>query len=1304
MMASIHVPQELILPITRTPSRLRHSQSNNLDPKPLRCRRTNRKKDNVPVGVPEVSGKGRGRRNHYKAFEYDGNTYELEDPVLLSPEDENQKPYVAIIKDIIQKRNGSMVVTGQWFYRPEEAERKGGGRWQSRDTRELFYSFHRDDLPAESVMHKCVVHFIPKNKQLPLRKQHPGFIVQKVYDTVEKKLWKLTDKDYEDNKQHEIDLLVQKTIARLGDLADIEPEETSAMEQEDQSKSKRTLRRKNISPLDVTREEEATTTKSETPGSCTSNSEYYAILLKFKALTGDNPRDKWLERLLQGIQYMCNSPDSMHGDDNGKGGCDGPDHERDNQCVTTSNGSQEKSLKGGKSFIWPDAAVPAVIALENASQEAFNADFQKYNQKLRQLVFNLKNNALLARRLLNGELEPSKILNMSPNELKEGLTAEETAKKEPDDSERMQMTDARCSRCNESKVGLRDIIQAGHGDRYQLECIACGFSWYASRDEASTLTVDGANSVKSVGIEPLATTKFESVEKLLSPRGETEKSANEVLKKSSEAYMPVLEAQRSFGKTKNEDNSESAKKAETLDLAMGLEMELDFDKRSSVGLSPNTVLPSPRQCSNVEKRSINRKSTCRDDVFRVKEGFTEISFRRYRSSSCKNIPSRPVMGVSDVELKRGSIYQSSQEVRKMKKMGAIEGREKRELSRSSDSSFSFRVVDSLCSSDEESSKRTSLMSEKSNSIATSLCESSVKLSPSDGGFIDFRLNSDNREIQSAETARRNAVEDPKFRCDEVVVPLNDGNDLLERDAVLTFQKSHSVKVEMPSSPSLSESDCSSKASSKSRFSPIRRMFDPFKKSKSLRSPLGYTLQLNEVRTTGMESAREGTVRKSLLDDFSHTAHKSEFDYQHLSPVANSPVHLHGFLKLENKQGVPSFEFSLNCPEDVIMAKTWKADSAFNWAYTFHSLDGRKKSNASSWGSNDSNKGTMVGQMQVSSYICSEVKDGGVFNNSMMTEFVLYDTAHARQSVIAQNPAKCYPDVKHRKCSNPGLVEGNGESNDRSNSLKLKDHPKSASCNNELDSSNKSTMYPWASEDLRPNLEVAAIVIEMPFEKRESLKYKRGHKISDKNHSNLLNLSMVEQQKDHLDSRISEKVKVVIPTGNHGLPSADSWGPSSLLDRWRLGGGCDCGGWDMACPLTVFGNPSICHTSDQPLLDSQQPLELFLQGAKEKTPALTMIVLDEGRYAVDFHAQLSTLQAFSICVAILHGTEAAVAAGQDRSMQLPHSNSLKVLVEEEVKFLIEAVTEEEKNKVTKRREEITPTYMINHPPFSPIARV
>ncbi|KAJ1416121.1 Transcription elongation factor S-II, central domain [Sesbania bispinosa] len=468
--------------------------------------------DAKPIGDHiRVSGKGRGRKKHYESFEFDGNQYTLEDPVLLVPEDKQQKPYVAIIKDITQSHNGSIMVSGQWFYRPEEAEKKGGGSWQSRDTRELFYSFHRDDIPAESVMHKCVVHFVPIHKQLPNRKQHPGFIVQKVYDTVEKKLWRLTDKDYEDIKQQEIDELVQKTMKRIGELHDIEPED-APVDQEDPMKNKRSLRRKSISPVDVSREEEGISKsdqhpKPETPGSCVNNaSEHYRILVNFNVLTGDVQRDKWLERLLQHVQYMCNSDDSIKRE---KGSGDVDSDEIKNRSSEITNDCQDKGQKSSKSFKWPDAAVSAIVALEKASHDAFSSDFQKYNQKLRQLAFNLKTNAFLARRLLNGELEPSKMLNMTPNELKEGLTAEEIAKKEPDESQHMQMTNARCSRCLDFKVGLREIIHAGVDDRYQLECVACGNSWYASRDEVSLLTIDGSDSKRSTGTAPLASAKFE---------------------------------------------------------------------------------------------------------------------------------------------------------------------------------------------------------------------------------------------------------------------------------------------------------------------------------------------------------------------------------------------------------------------------------------------------------------------------------------------------------------------------------------------------------------------------------------------------------------------------------------------------------------------------------------------------------------------------------------------------------------------------------------------------------------------------
>lgn len=499
--------------------------------------------DAKPIGeIIRVSGKGRWRRSHYASFEYDGIRYELEDPVLLVPEENNQKPYVAIIKDISQGREGLMV-TGQWFYRPEEAEKRGGGNWQSSDTRELFYSFHRDEVPAESVMHKCLVHFIPLNKQIPSRKQHPGFFVQKVYDTERRKLFKLTDKDYEDNKQEEIDLLVQKTMSRLGELPDIEPED-SAPDQEDQMRNKRLLRKKYMAPLDVTRADEAPTRsgqslKAETPGSCASNaSDYFVILSKFDVLTGETQRDRWLEKLLQAVQFVCTPSNAEQGDPRDKGAADGSEPSSMPKYLKPENGHQSKDLQ------WPDDAVTAVTALEKVSHEVLSSDFQKYNQKMRQLSFNLAHNAILARRLLSGELEPLQVFNMSPNELKEGLTAEEIASKEPEESEHVQMTDARCKRCKEKKVGVVEIIQAGHGDRYQLECTACGNSWYASRDEVSTLTIEEPSSAKNVGTVPLATAKFEEVEKkLVSPRG-SEKPADDALKKTTEAYVPVVETQK----------------------------------------------------------------------------------------------------------------------------------------------------------------------------------------------------------------------------------------------------------------------------------------------------------------------------------------------------------------------------------------------------------------------------------------------------------------------------------------------------------------------------------------------------------------------------------------------------------------------------------------------------------------------------------------------------------------------------------------------------------------------------------------
>ncbi|XP_076887476.1 ASI1-immunoprecipitated protein 3-like isoform X1 [Bidens hawaiensis] len=171
-----------------------------------------------PIGnAVKVSCIGGSKRYHFNGFEARGVCYQLEDTVLVVPDDPyvNMKPSVAIIKDITATQDGRITVTGQRFYRLDVAVNENGEKWESSDSRELFYSFDKTEFPASAVMHKCRVNFIPPNKEIPRAKHQPGFIVRKVYDSKYKELSELVDTCYDDSKQHELNLLLAKTIATV---------------------------------------------------------------------------------------------------------------------------------------------------------------------------------------------------------------------------------------------------------------------------------------------------------------------------------------------------------------------------------------------------------------------------------------------------------------------------------------------------------------------------------------------------------------------------------------------------------------------------------------------------------------------------------------------------------------------------------------------------------------------------------------------------------------------------------------------------------------------------------------------------------------------------------------------------------------------------------------------------------------------------------------------------------------------------------------------------------------------------------
>lgn len=561
---------------------------------------------------------------------------------------------------------------------------------------------------------------------------------------------------------------------------------------------------------------------------------------------------------------------------------------------------------------------------------------------------------------------------------------------------------------------------------------------------------------------------------------------------------------------------------------------MEFDKKCRISLSPNTVLSAIPPSPKVDKRSSKAKPRQRRDELLIIEDndFTEIRFNRFRSASCKNKSSKVLEFDAGVQMRRGSVYQTSGEVRSTKILGTEDVRAKIEISRSSDKYLSLRNVDSSCSSSNGNGEE-----DRDFTGNKSVMSSVVKLSM---GYPNSRVH--------------------------MARPPVDAKCSIEKDICRSLHKSVSAKVDMQQSPRQSRGD-SQQASPKSRFSPIRKIMDPFLKSKSQRSPLGYSAE--------SLCANNEVTRESLLPDDSDKMPHSldmnsylvEKDCCHLAKAC-SPTHLHGCIKFKTIDDAPVFEFSLKSPEDIFIAKSWKPRNENSWVYTLHSNSTNKQSNASSRGSKvcDTTDATIVGQMQVSSFLDSELgyADSGV-GDTLTTEFVLYDIAHANRCGPALETSHSSADTfKLSKESMGSSFE------EKINSNKLAAQEKLSFID--------ATLYPWAPTNLHPNLEVAAIVIQVPFKKTESLKHRKADQI---------------REAQVLSSISFPKINVVASSGNHSLPESECQGPSPLLNRWRSGGGCECGGWDMTCPLIVFNND--CRKGFHLPIESKKiPTELFVQ--------------------------------------------------------------------------------------------------------------
>ncbi|CAL5327222.1 unnamed protein product [Camellia sinensis] len=105
---------------------------------------------------------------------------------------------------------GLAIVEPSWLVPTVDAGVKlGKGILLDAVPNEVFDSFHKDEIPAASLLHPCKVAFLPKGVKLPLGIS--SFVCHRVYDIANKCLWWLTDQDYIDEQQEELDQLLHKT-------------------------------------------------------------------------------------------------------------------------------------------------------------------------------------------------------------------------------------------------------------------------------------------------------------------------------------------------------------------------------------------------------------------------------------------------------------------------------------------------------------------------------------------------------------------------------------------------------------------------------------------------------------------------------------------------------------------------------------------------------------------------------------------------------------------------------------------------------------------------------------------------------------------------------------------------------------------------------------------------------------------------------------------------------------------------------------------------------------------------------------
>uniref|UniRef100_A0A7N0V5Q7 Uncharacterized protein n=1 Tax=Kalanchoe fedtschenkoi TaxID=63787 RepID=A0A7N0V5Q7_KALFE len=375
------------------------------------------------------------------------------------------------------------------------------------------------------------------------------------------------------------------------------------------------------------------------------------------------------------------------------------------------------------------------------------------------------------------------------------------------------------------------------------------------------------------------------------------------------------------------------------------------------------------------------------------------------------------------------------------------------------------------------------------------------------------------------------------------------------------------------------------------------------------------------------------TRKELYGSNGVPANDSSFmstssDMSSCTSVAVS----HGMLQCTWSNGIPHFVFYLDNKRDAYVTQPSKHaasdGSGLDWTYFFHRWT--RCSNQKEYDSGRS-KSDLVGRMNVSAPLYRICADSSRVSE---TEFILYgDNVHGEGELQG-----AIYDTRRSHARIPARVSKFFKP------LHLPKHlPWGASTLTDFctwkpeqaqdeDCDSDHIGHPNLLESsVASNFELAAIFFTEHVQVRQQETEVGGWGLS------FLKRAKERQETNNCQSACEASVDVIVPAGYHGGPKTRDGGPSTLMERWRSGGQCDCGGWDTGCPLTVLNARSNTQeydpASQRKGLDHS--LHLFAKGDEGHAPSMKMVNIQKGLYYIDFQSKLSALQCFSIAVAIIH---------------------------------------------------------------------